>query len=94
MDKLIIGGEVNGNVTSCLTETLITNINKESFLSLKQTTHYSVMDSCTRQILSSYSVPEFSWSGVFILPFIFILSYFFMDMIKVIWRGYDGNRWY
>ena len=69
-DKIIVGGNVQGDVTSCRIENQLKSIQKNSIFSIKQDKTYITYDVCNKQIISDYTVPSFTGFSVLLILFV------------------------
>lgn len=84
---------VKGDITSCGIDQIITGLEKKHFYSISQTTQYSQINNCTKEVIVSYSVPELSWGFLPIAFFSVLLFYILTDFLKVMIRGYKSDDW-
>ena len=60
MDKVIVGGNVSGDITSCGIDSQLVDVAKDNVWSIRQMSTYRAYDMCTKQVINEYSVPEFT----------------------------------
>lgn len=63
---LIPASDVQGNITSCKIENQLKSIQKNSALSLQQTSTYMTYDVCNRNTIAEYKIPELTGFSIFI----------------------------
>lgn len=78
-----LGGNVQGDITSCKIETAKVSISKNGAFSVFQESNYQSYDVCTKEVVAEYVVPEFTGFGI-ATPFIAILL---ILTILVAWGG-------
>ncbi len=61
MDKtVVVGGNVQGDITSCKIENQLIRTDKKSVFSLQELNTYASYDVCSRKIIDKYTVPSFT----------------------------------
>ena len=79
-EKILVGGNVHGDITSCRIESQALSVDRTSAWSLTKITNYASYDVCSKQIISHYSLPGFT--GVVFLPaMLFIFALFVIAAI-------------
>lgn len=75
--SVVVGGNVQGDITSCKIETSAIYVDKASLFSLQQKTTYRSYDVCTKQLVKEYVVPEITGFGMatvmLMVPIVIIL---------------------
>ncbi len=67
MDKtnlVVVGGNVKGDITSCTVQNQLLKLEKNSPWSYRQNSTYITYDVCSKKVLATYKVPEFTAFGV------------------------------
>lgn len=74
--KVVVGGNVSGDITSCKIENQVIKVQIKSAFSLQQRTTYASYDVCSKRIINQYTNPEITGFGVFSLFMIGIFIFF------------------
>lgn len=94
MDKtntVVVGGNnVQGDITSCDIKKIDTKHNVSGVMSPVDNVTYVTYNSCTKQILTTYSVPELR--GEFAITVVIGLALFFFILVTAV-ESLFGNRY-
>lgn len=93
-NRILTGGDIKGDITSCKIENKLIKLDKKSPFSLTQNKTYVSYDVCTKQTIETYTVPELTefWGAFFaigipvlIMGLILLVAYS-IDLIKYIFK--------
>lgn len=83
MDKtnVVVGGNVQGDITSCKIENQLIKTEKASVWSIKEKNTYASYDVCSKKVISQYVVPEFTGTVIGYIFFVVILFFVFLIVV-------------
>lgn len=89
-DAVVVGGNVQGNITSCELKDIISGVQRNSVLSFTEVETHTVYDVCTKQISNTYTMPVFTGFGTFsILGIVF----FVVMILWIIRSMFEGSHY-